>query len=114
MPRKHYAAGGKSEMHNVRLTELAKVQMEIALEYAFDYYFLNRATKFEQELAACFQQLESGPYFYQQCLDEKLHAKRYRRAVVQDFIVVYSVDDDAKTVYIVGIFHGKQNYTEYI
>jgi len=88
--------------------------MDIALDYAFDYYSLHRATKFEDELSACFQQLEDGPYFYQQCLDEKLHTKGYRRAVIQDFIVVYSVDDKVKHVHIVGIFHSKQNYTEYI
>ena len=38
----------------------------------------------------------------------------YRRAIVQDFIIIYHVDDDKREVQVIAAFHGKQNYAAYL
>ncbi len=38
----------------------------------------------------------------------------YRRAVIRNYIMVYKVDDAARQVTILRLFHGKQNYEDLI
>jgi len=99
-----------------KVNESSKVewQMLALRDYAAERYGSKRMEKLDKEFKDCYQRLRNNPYFYQQCFQPKLEAKGFRRAVVQDFIIVYHVDEDKKVVTVVGAFHGRQNYTEYL
>jgi len=83
-------------------------------DYAYERYGNKRLENLEQEFKDCYQRFRNNPYFYQQCFEPKLEAKGYRRAVVQDFIIVYHVNEEKKVVNVIGAFHGRQNYVEYL
>ena len=101
-------------MYEVIESSQVEYQMLVLRDYASERYGSKRMEKLEKEFADCYQRFCTNPYFYQQCFQPKLEAKGYRRAVVQDFIIVYHVDEDRKTVTVAGAFHGRQNYTEYL
>jgi len=96
------------------LSKQAEVQLDALQEYAGNHYYSKRLMKLDNDLEYCFDRLRNNPYFYQQCFQPKLEAKGYRRAVVQDFILVYHVNEEKKTVTVIGAWHGRQNYTEYL
>lgn len=36
--------------------------------------------------------------------------KQYRRIVINNYIILYAIDDNKKTVYIMHIYYGRRNY----
>lgn len=52
------------------------------------------------------------PFIYPLC-PQPLNGFGLRKIVVDKYIVVYSVDEDKKTVNMLRMFYGKQNYTNY-
>lgn len=54
--------------------------------------------------------LKENPYLYAPCRDPVLAEMSYRSLVVKNYIVVYSVNDDAHVVNILRIFYGKMDY----
>ena len=101
-------------MYNLVLSKRAELELDALQEYADNHYYSKRLMKLDNDLDYCFDRLRNNPYFYQQCFQPKLEAKGFRRAVVQDFIIVYHVNEDKKVVCVIGAFHARQNYTEYL
>lgn len=62
----------------------------------------------------CYSDLEKMPLMYEFCRDPRLRALGYRKAVIKSYIMVYKVDEAAKTVYILRFFYGRQNYEKLI
>ena len=54
------------------------------------------------------------PLMYESCRDPHLKELGYRRAVMQNYIMVYKVDSKTETVYIMRLFHGRQDYEKLI
>lgn len=50
------------------------------------------------------------PLMYEAFRDPYLKELGYRKAVIRNYIMVYKVDERAKTVYILRLFHGRQDY----
>ena len=51
---------------------------------------------------------------YELCRDPRLRALEYHKAVIKNFIMVYKVDEAAKTVHILRFFYGRQDYEKLI
>ena len=51
--------------------------------------------------------LEEDPWQFPACTDYVLRKKEYRKAKVpgMSYVVIYQVDEDIRTVYVMGIFH---------
>ncbi len=62
----------------------------------------------------CFDDLGRTPLMYEVCRDPHLRELGYRRAVIRNYIVVYKVDDAARRVTLLRLFHGKQDYENLI
>lgn len=86
------------------------------------YYLLYRL-KNEQAAVHLFDsmdkmycRMEENPFQFPQCRDIYLKEKGYREAVIQgmDYVVVLSVDKDRHTVYVLGVFHSLENYSNKI
>ena len=48
------------------------------------------------------------------CDDQRLRDLKYHKAVVKNYIMVYTVDEDAKVVTVLRFFHGRQDYEKLI
>lgn len=58
----------------------------------------------------CYDELEDTPLIYERCSDPYLKAMGYRKAGIRNYIMVYKVDEESKTVTIMCFFHGSQDY----
>jgi plasmid stabilization system protein ParE len=54
------------------------------------------------------------PLMYEACRDPYLKSLGYRKAIINNYIMVYKVDEERETVYIMRFFHGKQDYEKLI
>ncbi|MGI6433769.1 MAG: type II toxin-antitoxin system RelE/ParE family toxin [Syntrophomonadaceae bacterium] len=54
------------------------------------------------------------PYRCQYSHNEILRYKRYRRLVIHNYVLLYSVDDENKNVIVMRIFYGAMDYEKYV
>ena len=72
------------------------------------------ASRFADALEDCYDNLKKNPLMYALADMPELAEKKYRRAPVKNFLVLYKVDETAKFVYIHRIFYGSRNYIDLI
>ena len=58
--------------------------------------------------------LADNPFMYACCNDGRLKHDEYRKVVINNYILIYRVDESAGIVYVVRFFYGRQNYIEMI
>jgi len=58
--------------------------------------------------------IERMPLMYEVCRDPHSKKLGYRKAVIHKYIMVYKVDSETETVYIMRLFHGRQDYEKLI
>ena len=61
-----------------------------------------------------YDDLERMPLMYGFCDDPHLRDLKYHKAVIKNYIMVYTVDEDAKVVTVLPFFHGRQDYEKLI
>ena len=54
------------------------------------------------------------PELFGLSLEPTLAAKGYRRVTVKKYVVLYTVDENSKTVNVARVFHGSMDYAKYI
>ncbi len=54
------------------------------------------------------------PLMYEACHDPYLKELGYRKTGVHNYIIVYKVDEERKTVNLMRLFHGRQDYEKLI
>ena len=62
----------------------------------------------------CYDNLEKNPYIYEECRNPVLKREGYRRVVVNNYIMIYKIYENAKAVVAHGFFYGGQDYTALI
>lgn len=62
----------------------------------------------------CYDELGKMPFMYEACHDPCLQELGYRKAQINRYILVYKVDEAKKTVNILRLFHGRQDYEKLI
>lgn len=72
------------------------------------------AAHFLDEVDACFAHLEKMPLMYEQCRDARLKSLGYRKALINNYVMIYRVDEDAKAVYILRFFYARRDYEKLI
>ena len=94
-------------------TKLALKDLDEILSYiAVDLHNITAAAAFADEVEKCYGYLEHTPLMYEMCRDMRLRAMGYRKAVIQQYVMIYKVSEEAKTVSIVRFFYGRMNYAE--
>ena len=59
-----------------------------------------------------YDRLEEDPWKFPVCIDYVLRKKEYRKAKIPGmaYLMIYRVNEDIRTVYVMGIFHELENY----
>lgn len=65
-----------------------------------------------EEIEKTYDGLERMSMVCEACRDPYLKERGYRKAVIRNYIMVYTVDEDTKTVSIMRLFHGRQDYAK--
>lgn len=96
-------------------TELAEQDLDSILGYmVHSLANPSAAASFADAVEACYSDLEKMPLMYELCRDPRLRALEYRKAVIKNYIMVYKVDEAAKTVHILRFFYGRRDYEKLI
>lgn len=56
--------------------------------------------------------LRSTPRMYPALLSAGLAERGYRKALVKNYVLIFKVDEDGKTVYLLRLFHASQDYAK--
>lgn len=102
-----------------------KFQLKISVAAAHDldeiyYYIANSllapqaANDLQDAIEKAILSLCSFPYRCQYSQNEILKHKGYRRLVIHKYVVLYSVDEENKTVIIMRVFYGAMDYEKYV
>jgi len=51
---------------------------------------------------------------YSCCDDERMKNKGYRKIPIKNYLILYSVDEEQKTVTIIRIIYGGRSYAELV
>ncbi|MCD8116427.1 MAG: type II toxin-antitoxin system RelE/ParE family toxin [Oscillospiraceae bacterium] len=70
------------------------------------------AKAFIGEVEKCYAALEQMPLMYELCRDLRLHALGYRKALIKNYVLLYKADEQRKTVSIMRVFYGRENYLQ--
>lgn len=51
---------------------------------------------------------------YVKCQDMRLEKEGYRKVLIKNYVLVYKINEDSKTVNILRFFYGAQDYVKLI
>ncbi len=92
---------------------LPKAILDIQSIFAY-YYELSQdftlAERITNEIETAILGLEKSPKAYPLSRDERLAKRGYRKLIVGDYIALYKVNDNSKTVSVAYVFHCRMDY----
>jgi len=102
-------------MYNLIVTDHAEQDLTSIISYITEKLTAPIAAEdFADAVSECYDFLESNPYIYEQCRDDKLKREGYRRAVIKNYILIYKINEGSKEVIVHRFFFGRQNYVSLI
>lgn len=96
-----------------------KIQITPGAEQHLDnliYYIMNvlcnpdAALNLLSEIEEIYRKLIHNPKMYERSEDLLLQARGYRKIPVDNYVILYLVDDERQIISIMGYFHGLENY----
>ena len=94
-------------------TKRAKIHLEKLMGYLLFEFKNNQAAKhLLDEVKDIYIRLKEAPEQFPYCEDIYLKNKNYRKAVLStmNYTVIFKIEE--MTVYVIGIFHDSENYSD--
>lgn len=102
-------------MYKLIISELAHDDLDGIVSYiAVELANPIAAANFVKEVERCYGYLKDTPYMYELCRDPHLKKEDYRRATINNYVLIYKVVETTKTVNIHRIFYGGHDYIKLI
>ena len=99
-------------MYDLLITEAANQDLDGIVDYmAVKLANPSAAGAFLDGVEECYRVLRNTPLAYAECSDQLLKAQRYHKAVISNFLLIYRVDQNDCTVYVLRFFYGGQDYS---
>ena len=103
-----------TDNYEVILTDVAKEDLEEIYEYISEHLLeILAANRLMEKIEQKILRLEQNPY---SCVEVhiKPHNEVYRKLVIDNYIVLYEVDEKYKQVVVYRIIYGKTDYLKII
>ncbi|MEA4849625.1 MAG: type II toxin-antitoxin system RelE/ParE family toxin [Clostridiaceae bacterium] len=102
-------------MYRINVTELAHQDLDKIIRYiAVELANPTAAGDFLDEVDKCYGYLKSNPCIYSKCQNKRLEKEGYRRAPINNYLLVYKTDEESRTVFVLRFFYGAQDYISLI
>jgi plasmid stabilization system protein ParE len=72
------------------------------------------AGNFSDKVHECYLRLKENPFIHAECQDPRLKKDGFRRAVINNYIMLFKIIEEQKSVWIYRFFHSKQDYVNLI
>lgn len=99
--------------YEIILTDIAKEELEDIYDYIYNQLLAEKAAnnlmeKIEKQILL----LENNPYA---CVEVSIKPKNelYRRLIIDNYIVLYQVEEEYKQVVIYRVLYGKRDYIDF-
>lgn len=99
--------------YNLTITERAEELLDHILLYIINQLKNPQAAgNLMDEIEHVYNNLENNPKMYAYSEDIFLKSRGYRKAIVPqyDYVIIFRIDEENKSVYIVGFFHDLELY----
>jgi toxin ParE1/3/4 len=104
-----------SRGYSVVITEHAKFDIRETAAYISEVLKNRKAARdFTQALRKSFEGLREQPYMYPLSRAEQLASSGYRSYLVKNYLVLYLIDENIKSVVIARIIYGSRDYAELV
>ncbi len=100
-------------MYKLIITRLADSDLTEIVDY-ISTKLLNpsAALDFLDEVESQYGYLQSNPRLFSVCLDPRLAEKEYRKVVVGNYLILFRIDEEAESVYILRVVYHRRNYID--
>ena len=99
----------------LEITDSAYKDLDDIVTYIAETLFAPvAAARFAEAVEKCYDNLKTQPFMYAAASMPELAGKGYRRAPVNNYLILYNVDEASKIVHIHRIFYGARNYIDLI
>ena len=72
------------------------------------------ASGFLDDVSNGYKTIKANPYLYSVCSDAWLAAMGVRKVVIKNYLILYRVDENRQTVFVLRIVYGGRNYVDMI
>lgn len=72
------------------------------------------ASDFLDSVMDCYENLENNPLMYEECRNERFKERKYRKAVIKNYLMIYRYDSEINTVFIMRFIYGRRDYINLI
>lgn len=101
--------------YDIVVTNPAQDDLEEILNYiSVDLSAPKSAIEMLNKIKSIFENLSINPLMYPLCNIDNLKAKNYRKAVINNYLMFYRVDDKNDTIYIMRFIYGRRDYINLI
>lgn len=97
--------------YNLVITQPAEKDLADILQYiSKDLSAPKAANDLLDDILKCYDNISLNPLMYAFCDNDRLKSKKYRKAVIKNYIMFYRVDEEKQTIYIMRFIYGRRDY----
>jgi len=103
--------GSDKEIYDVEFTEDCISEMDEIYEYISKKLVANEpAKRLIQKVKKSILLLSESPKLYVKIEKMDKPKREYRRMIIKNYVILYTVDEEEKKVYIAHMYYGGRNY----
>jgi addiction module RelE/StbE family toxin len=98
-------------MYKLKITELADRDLDGIVEYIVkELKNPKAATDFLNEVEKSYQYLITMPKMYALCDEPEMQAKGYRKVLIKNYVLFFSIDETKKEVVVLRFIYAARDY----
>lgn len=97
--------------YNLIITNNADSELEEIVRYIAEHLDNTKAAaSFLDSVESAYDRLTDNPHLYQLCDNPAFERRDYRKVVIGNYVMIYRVEEERNSVYILHFFFGRQDY----
>lgn len=101
----------KEEIYEIEFTEEARDEIREIYEYiSKNLVNENAAKRLMKKIKRNVMNLADFPEIYAKIEKKDKLQREFRRMIVDNFVILYTIDESKKTIYISHMYYGRRNY----
>lgn len=101
----------KKEIYEIEFTEDCREEISEIYSYISEKLVAeNSAKKLMRRMRDAVMDLSESPNLHMKIEKKDKLKREYRRIVIDNFVVLYTVDESSKKVYIAHMYYGRRDY----
>ena len=101
----------KKEIYEIEFTEDCRDEIKEIYKYiSEDLVEREAAKRLMKKMKKAVMDLAEAPRIYTKIEKKDRRKRDFRRIVINNYVILYTIDEEKKTVYISHMYYGRRNY----